>query len=194
MKSVVALISGGIDSPVAAYMVGRLGYRVIPVYFDNSPFASELDRKKAERCVEKLRKLINIDDLVVISHGKNLLEISKKCDRKYTCILCRREMFRSAEKLCEEKNAEAIVTGEFLGSKASQTLQNLKIVSQVVDIPIIRPILGLDKEEIIKIGRKIGTFGQEFSPAGCCDVVPDKPSTKARLNVIREEERKIELY
>ena len=191
MKSVVALISGGIDSPVAAYMVGRLGYKIIPVYFDNSPFASEKNVKKAKKCVSVLKKHIDIDDLRVIPNGKNLLEISKKCERKYTCILCRRMMFRIAEELCKELNAESIVTGEFLGSKASQTLQNLQVVSQSVDIPIIRPLLGMDKEEIVGIGREIGTFGKEFSPAGCCDIVPDKPSTKARLERILEEEEKI---
>jgi thiamine biosynthesis protein ThiI len=191
MKYVAALISGGIDSPVAAYMVGRLGYRVIPVYFDNSPYVSEENVKKAKKCVSVLKEHIDIEDLRVIANGKNLFEISMKCDRKYTCVLCRRMMLRVAEKLCEDLGAEAIVTGEFLGSKASQTLQNLQVVSQAVDIPIIRPLLGMDKEEIIGIGREIRTFGKEFSPSGCCDIVPDKPSTKARLERILEEEEKI---
>jgi len=155
MKSVIALISGGIDSPVAAYMVGRLGYRVIPVHFDNSPFSSEINKKKTEDCVERLKKHIGIDDLVVVPHGNNLLEISKNCERRYTCVLCRRVMFRIAEKLCKKLGAEAIVTGEFLGSKASQTLQNMKVISQSVKIPILRPLLGLDKEEIQKIGKNL---------------------------------------
>jgi len=192
MKSVIALISGGIDSPVAAYMVGRLGYRVIPVHFDNSPFSSEINKKKTEDCVERLKKHIGIDDLVVVPHGNNLLEISKNCERRYTCVLCRRVMFRIAEKLCKKLGAEAIVTGEFLGSKASQTLQNMKVISQSVKIPILRPLLGLDKEEIQKIGKGIGTFGQGISPAGCCSIVPSKPSTKARLEKILEEEGKLE--
>jgi len=193
MKSVIALISGGIDSPVAAYMIGRLGYRVIPVHFDNAPFSSELNKKKTSELVKKLKKHIEIDDLLVIPHGKNLLEISKNCERKYTCVLCRRIMFRIAEKLCKKLGAEAIVTGEFLGSKASQTLQNMKIISQSVNIPILRPLLGMDKEEIQKIGREIGTFYQGVSPAGCCSVVPSKPSTKARLEKIVEEEEKIDV-
>ena len=102
-------------------------------------------------------------------------------------------MFRIAEKICEKLGAEAIVTGEFLGSKASQTLQNMKVISQSVKIPIIRPLLGMDKEEIQRIGREIGTFYQGISPAGCCFVVPDKPSTKARMEKIIEEEAKIDI-
>ncbi len=193
MKLVIALISGGIDSPVATYMVGRLGYKIIPINFDNAPFSSELNKKKAKDCVEILKKRIEIDDLLVIPHDNNLLEISKNCDRKYTCVLCRRIMFRIAEKICEKLGAEAIVTGEFLGSKASQTLQNMKVISQSVKIPIIRPLLGMDKEEIQRIGREIGTFYQGISPAGCCSVVPDKPSTKARMEKIIEEEAKIDI-
>jgi len=193
MKSVITLISGGIDSPVAAYMIGRLGYRVILVHFDNSPFASEINKKKTEECVEILKKHITIDDLVIVPHGKNLLEISKNCERKYTCVLCRRVMFRTAERLCEKLGAKAIVTGEFLGSKASQTLQNMEVISQSVKIPILRPLLGMDKEEIQKIGREIGTFYQGVSPAGCCSVAPNKPSTKARLEKIVEEEGKIDV-
>ncbi|MBL7169948.1 MAG: 7-cyano-7-deazaguanine synthase [Candidatus Aenigmarchaeota archaeon] len=193
MKSVIALISGGIDSPVAAYMVGRLGYKVIPVHFDNSPLASEANRRKAKDCVKRLKKHITIDDLVAVPHGKNLLEISRNCNRKYTCVLCRRVMFRTAEKLCKKLGAEAIVTGEFLGSKASQTLANLEVISQAVSVPILRPLLGLDKEEIQKIGKKIGTFGQDISPAGCCSIVPSRPSTKARLEKILEEESKIDV-
>jgi thiamine biosynthesis protein ThiI len=189
----IALISGGMDSPVAAYMIGRLGYRIIPVYFDNSPFSDNLNQKKTEECVKRLKEHITTDPVKVISNGQNLLEISEKCNRKYTCVLCRRMMFRITEKLCENLGSEAIVTGEFLGSKASQTLQNLEVVSQAVEIPIIRPLLGMDKEEIKRIGRKIGTFYQGFSPAGCCSVVPRKPSTKAKLEKILEEEKKLDL-
>lgn len=193
MKSVVALISGGIDSPVAAYMVGRLGYKVIPVYLDNSPFTAEKNIEKVKDSIERLRKHVDITEIIIIPNGKNLLEISKRCERRYTCVLCRRMMFRIAEKLCEKFGSEAIVTGEFLGSKASQTLQNIEVISQSVDIPIIRPLLGMNKEEIMEIGRRIGTFGQGITHTGCCSIVPDKPSTKAKLDVILEEERKIDI-
>ncbi|MBD3155733.1 MAG: hypothetical protein GF368_03705 [Candidatus Aenigmarchaeota archaeon] len=191
MKSVISLISGGIDSPVAAYMVGRLGYKVIPIYFDNSPFTAEKNIKRVRDSIERLREHVDIGELIAVPNGKNLLEISKKCERRYTCVLCRRMMFRIAEKLCEKFGSDAIVTGEFLGSKASQTLQNIVVISQSVKVPIIRPLLGMDKEEIMEIGREIGTFGQGIVHAGCCSIVPDKPSTKAKLSVILEEEKKI---
>jgi len=193
MKPVVALISGGIDSPVAAYTVGRLGYRIIPVHFVNAPFSSEGDKEKVLKIVEKLREHVEIDDVVFVPHGHNLLEFSKKCERRFACVLCKRMMFRIAERLSQKLGAEAIVTGEFLGSKASQTLRNLEVISQTVNIPVIRPLLGMDKEEIQIIGRKIGTFNRGIGQAGCCSITPYKPSTKASLEKILEEEGKVDV-
>ncbi|MEM5793202.1 MAG: 7-cyano-7-deazaguanine synthase [Candidatus Aenigmatarchaeota archaeon] len=192
MKKIVSLISGGIDSPVAAYMVGRFGDEIVPIYFDNYPFSSENNKMKAKEAVERLKKHVKIDELMVIPHGEYLLEVANKCKRKYTCVLCRRQMFRVAEKVCKKIGGEGIITGEFLGSKASQTLKNMEVISQAVSIPIIRPLLGLDKEEIQEIGRKIGTFGEGISHAGCCAMVPKRPCTKADLEKILEEEKKVE--
>lgn len=191
MKSFIALVSGGIDSPVAAYMVGRLGYHIIPLYFDSVPFSSEVNKKRVKECVERLRKHISIGNLIIIPHGEKLLEICRKCERRFTCVLCRRRMFRIAEEYCKKNGAEGIITGEFLGSKASQTLKNMEVISESVTAPIIRPLLGLDKEEIQKIGRSIGTFGQDIIQAGCCSMNPKKPATMAKLERIIEEEKKL---
>ncbi len=191
MDSVLALISGGIDSPVATYLIGRLGYKTIPLYFDNDPFSDERSKKRMFECVKKLKEYLDIDYVIVVPHGHSLLEFSDKCERRLTCVLCKRMMYRIGERLCKKFEAKAIVTGEFLGSKASQTLDNLKVISQAIDTPVLRPLLGLDKQEIEKIGKEIGTFSS--SPSSGCSIVPDKPSTKARLERVLEEEKRVDI-
>lgn len=193
MESVVALISGGIDSSPAAYLIGRLGYRIIPVYFDNNPFFDENNKKRMFECVRQLKKYLDIDEVIVVPHSHNLLEFSEKCERRLTCVLCKRMMYRIVERLCKKFMAKAIVTGEFLGSKASQTLNNLRVISQTIDTPVLRPLLGLDKEEIERIGKEIGTFSISTTSSDSCSFVPKKPSTRAKLKRVLEEEMKVDI-
>ncbi len=194
MKKVICLVSGGIDSPVAAYQIGRLGFEIIPVYFDNSPFAGETTKNRMIECVRRLKKHFDyLDEAIIVPHGHSLQAFVENCQKSFLCVLCKRQMFRVAEQLCKKYGAGGIVTGEFLGSKASQTLENLYVISKAVNIPIIRPLLGFDKEEIQSIGKKIGTFDVSITPADCCSAVPKKPKTKARLQAVLEEESKVDI-
>lgn len=190
----VALVSGGIDSPVAAYLLMRKGVEVIPLLLDLSPFSFEENKKIACATIKKLSEYANYEfKAYIIPHGENLVEILKKCPYKFTCLLCRRMMFRIAERLAEKENADMIITGEFLGSKASQTAKNLFVVTEAVKIPIVRPLIGMNKEEITEFARKIGTYEISSKPGMCCTVTPSKPSTHANLQKIIEVEQALNI-
>jgi thiamine biosynthesis protein ThiI len=191
---VVCLISGGIDSPVASYLMIEEGFRPVFVYFDNSPYADEAAKIRTIEAVKKLKQHISEEiELIVVPHGRGLAEALKNCPRKFLCVLCKRMMFRVAERIAEREGAEAIVTGEALGQKASQTLINLKVTVNAVDIPIIRPLIGMNKLETEIIGRKVGTFEIACKPGVCCSVAPSKPSTRAHIERIEEMETKIDI-
>jgi thiamine biosynthesis protein ThiI len=188
----VGLFSGGIDSAVGCWLVMKRGSPVVLVYFDNSPFTDEITTQRALNVAKVLfdwaigfpRKIY------VVQHGKNLKSIMKT-NRKYSCLLCKRMMYRVAERLVEQVRAEGIVTGEAIGEQASQTLTNLKVLNSVVkSYPVHRPLLGFDKQETEAIGRKIGTYGISSKKATPCTAVPYQPSTKAKLeDVLRAEEK-----
>lgn len=190
----IALVSGGIDSPVAAYMMMERGLEVYPLLLDLYPFSFEENKNHAVETIKKIKKHAHYDfHAYLCSHGKNLVEFLNKCPRRLTCVLCRRLMFRIAERVAEKKNARAIITGEFLGSKATQTLTNLGIVSQSVEIPVLRPLLGMNKEEIEEVARAIGTYKISTKPAMCCTVTPEKPSTRAKLEDVLAAEENVDM-
>lgn len=184
----IALVSGGIDSPVAAHLMkNKMPLKLL--YFDNSPFAG---KGSLER-VKLLAKKLDFNELLVMEHGPDLAEFMKNCDRKYMCVFCRRMMLRIAEAIAKKQGAQALVTGESLAQVASQTLQNLYVEDQAVQMPVIRPLIGFDKNEIIKIAKEIGTYDISIIPVICCSAVPSKPSTQARLEKILGEEEKINI-
>jgi len=190
----VALISGGIDSPVAAHLALTKGAEVVALHFDNKPFSDEKQTEKAKLLVKKLEERSNGKiKLYIIPHGKNLLEIARNSIRRFGCVLCRRMMFRIAEHVAERERADAILTGESLGQVASQTLKNIRVEEEAVNIPIIRPLIGFDKVEIEKIAKDIGTYEISIMPGSCCSIVPDKPATQAKLDKIRDEEKELDL-
>jgi len=189
----IALVSGGIDSPVAAYLAMRCNLGVTPLVMDNGSFSQEGGRK-AGSIMEALSKYKRGEfHYVVAPHYKSLQEFVSECPRKLTCILCKRMMLRVACRLAEKEEGEAVVTGETLGSKASQTLNNLGVVSQASSLPVIRPLLALNKEEIEKIARDIGTFEISSRGGEHCKAVPEGPSTKANLEHVLEAERNIDV-
>ena len=190
MLKVLVLISGGIDSPVAAYLVGRLGVEVIPVYFDNSPFSSIEAKSRAVECIKRLKEVLGFKEAYIFPNGDNLKEFFEKCKRRFICVLCRRMMLRVAEKFALEVGASALVTGESLGQVASQTLQNILVEDKAVKIPVLRPLIGLNKEESVRIARKIGTYEISIRNVVSCTVNPKQPATKVKLNQILEEEKK----
>ena len=192
-RKVVCLISGGIDSPVAAYLVMNKGFTPVFVYCDNSPYGDEAALVRTVNAISKLKQ--NHDgetELLVVPHGESLTQ-AMKCPRKYLCILCKRSMFRIAEAIADLEEADAIVTGEALGQKASQTLINLGVTVEAVKLPIIRPLIGMNKLETEFIGRKIGTFGVASQAGICCSAAPLKPSTRAKLELIRDAEKSIDV-
>lgn len=186
----VALISGGIDSVVAAYLIMNQGVQIIPVYCDNSPFSGETTKKRAFDVIHKLSKHSKKPlKTYVVPNGDTQIAILKNTPRKMTCVFCRRMMLRIAEKIAEKENAGAVITGEAMGQKASQTLSNMQVTTQTIKLPVLRPLLGLDKIEIEKIGKQIGTFDLSIQPAVCCTITPEKPSTSADLKEILEIEK-----
>jgi len=184
----IALVSGGIDSPVAAYLAMKCGFEVIPLVMDNGSFSQESVRK-AGAIMEVLKKHPRGKFYYFTAPQDRCLgEFVSRCSRKLTCVLCKRMMLRVACRLAEEEGAGAVVTGETLGSKASQTLHNLGVVSQASNLPVLRPVLALNKEEIERIARRIGTYETSSRGGECCKAVPDSPSTKARLEDVIQAE------
>lgn len=194
-ETVVCLVSGGIDSPVAVWLVMERGLKPVCVYFDNSPYADETTQQRALETVKRLKQHAAEDfKLYIVPHGANLTEFLEKCPRNLTCVLCKRMMYRVAEKIALRENAEAIVTGEIIGEHASQTLRNLHIETEALsEVTILRPLAGLNKTEVEQRARKIGTFEASAQPASCCKAPPAQPRTRARPQEVAFAERKLDI-
>jgi thiamine biosynthesis protein ThiI len=189
---ILCLLSGGIDSAVAAYMMIKRGFDVGLLHLRNLPHSDTSIMAKAEAIARLLKARYGKPlKMYVANHGHNLTEIMKNCDIHLTCVLCKRFMYRIAEKLAAKEDYQAIVTGESVGQVASQTLTNLRTISTAVRIPVLRPLIGLDKEEIMTVARKIGTYDVSTQPGICCTAVPNKPSTSANQERVTNEERKL---
>jgi len=192
----ICLVSGGIDSPVAAWFAIKKGCTPVFVYFDNSPFTDETTRQRAIEAIEKLKQHAPEKGvkLYVVPHGDDLAEILKNCPRNLTCVLCKRMMYRVAERIALKEDAEAIVTGEIIGEHASQTLRNLHVENLVISkTTMLRPLIGMNKTEVESIARKIGTFDTSTKPASSCTGPPPKPRTRARLEEVLEAEARLRI-
>jgi len=188
----VALLSSGIDSPVAIYLLSKKGDEIILLHADNRPFTDDREIEKFITLAKHLKTLVPSKlSTLLLPHGQSLEAYKMHCNNRFTCVVCKRMMLRYAEAIAKKEHAEAIIMGDSLGQVASQTLQNLRVVEQAVGIPILRPLIGFDKEDTIKIAKQIGTFDLSIAPADGCAAVPTKPSTQARLEHIRTEEQKI---
>jgi len=179
----VALISGGIDSPVAAWMVMRRGCVVIPVHFRQS----EVELAKFMDNCEVLSRYAygwNMRPIVLDHHevfGGTYEKLRSVGAERWTCIFCKRAMLQKACQIAGEHRAKALVTGDSLGQVASQTLDNLEVLSYGIEKPILRPLIGLDKTEITALARRIGTFEVSTREARSCPYLPPDPLTKASL-------------
>jgi thiamine biosynthesis protein ThiI len=193
---VVCLVSGGIDSPVAAWMAMRKGCVPIFVFFDNYPFTDKTTRQRAMEAIKKLGEHARGKRLkvYVVPHGDDLADTLRNCPRKLTCVLCRRMMYRFAEKIALAEGADAIVTGEIIGEHASQTLTNLRVETQAIsEVSILRPLVGMNKQEVEGLARKIGTLDASTKPAACCTGPPPNPRTKATLKEVKEAEEHLNI-
>lgn len=193
--TLVALVSGGIDSPVAAWMMMKRGCRIIPLFVALDTFLDETTIARARRVVEQLAQYQPGIELTVIPDSylaAAQAELVSRHLEKYTCIFCKRRMYRVATAYANRVGAKGIVTGESIGQVASQTLDNLVVLTDAAEIPIYRPLIGFDKEDTIQIARQIGTFSESTSSASGCKAVPTGPSTKAKLETIKEIEGKLE--
>jgi len=190
-KKVVSLISGGIDSPVACALVAKK-FDIIPLHFCLYPFAREDSFFLAMKILKDLKGTIGFEKVIVYPWGPILNSITKNdARRNYTCVLCKRSMFKVAEKICEKEGASAMVTGESLGQKATQTLRNLRATSAGIRFPILRPLLGLDKSEIEAISKKLGIWHAHH--AGCCYATPKYPTTGTKQEVLDDLFDELEL-
>lgn len=191
----VTLMSSGIDSPVATYLLSKYADEIILIHADNRPFTDDREIEKFITIVQHLNKMVPSKlKAMVLSHGSTLEVYKTHCNNKYTCVVCKRMMLRYAEAIAQQEHADAIAMGDSLGQVASQTLQNLRVVEQAVSIPVLRPLIGFDKEDTIKIAKQIGTFDLSITRAEGCAAVPIKPSTQARLEQVLAEEQKINVY
>jgi thiamine biosynthesis protein ThiI len=186
----VALISGGIDSPVAAHLMLSRGAELVLVHFDNRPFTDDAEVEKVRRLVDRLRELHGEMPALLVPHGETAqLAVARGAVRRLGCVLCRRMMFRVASAIAKREGAQGLVTGESLGQVASQTLANIRAESGALGgVPAVRPLIGLDKQDIIKVAKDIGTFDISTSSGLCCTIVPDKPSVAARPTEVEAEE------
>jgi thiamine biosynthesis protein ThiI len=190
----ISLLSGGIDSPVATYLMLNQGIEVTALFFDNALSTDHKNKDKVINLVKQIKKVTQKPiRLFIIPHEQNQKEFIKFCNKHVTCILCKRMMFRIAEHLANIEEAVGLITGDSLGQVASQTLQNILVESLGLKLQIYRPLVGLDKLEIEAIGKEIGTYDISISPGIWCKAVPDKPTTNAALARIEKEESKIDI-
>ena len=189
------LLSGGIDSPVAGYMMAKRGCVVEALHFDSFPYTGEQAREKVMELAREVSAYTGEMKVNVISLTKIQESIVKNCDEEYFTLLLRRFMMRLAERTAKRAGALALVTGESLGQVASQTMQALNVTDSAVSLPVFRPCIGMDKEEIIGVARKIGTFDTSILPfEDCCTVfTPKHPKTRPELEKVLAQEAKLDV-
>lgn len=188
---VVSLLSGGIDSPVSTYMAAKRGVSIIPVHFFSFPYTSEQAKQKVLDLAQILTEYCGKMTVEVVPFTHIQEEIRDKCPEEYFTIIMRRFMMRIAGQIAAANGCKAIVTGENLGQVASQTMEAMGVTEQCISLPVIRPVICLDKKDIIEIARKIDTFETSILPyEDCCTVfTPRHPRTKPRLeDVLKVEE------
>lgn len=182
----IAMVSGGIDSPVAAWLMMKRGCELIPVYFNTGEFSDQAYADRAMETLKKLKEWAPGHEFKVyeVPHGEVLRQFMEKGNEKYTCVYCKHMMYEVSIMIAKKEGAHGIITGSSLGQVASQTSANLMIEHYGIDFPIYHPLIGLDKNEIVEIARKIGTYDISIKPASCCGATPRYPSIHGRLEEI----------
>ena len=192
---VVALISGGIDSPVGAYRMMQRGCRLIFVHFHSAPYLDQTSQEKVRQLVRELTRRQFQSRLYLVPFGEIQRQIVAAVARPLRVVLYRRMMLRIAEQVARREKCQALITGESLAQVASQTLENMAVIEQAAQLPILRPLVGMDKQEIIDQARRIGTYEISSIPdQDCCQLfVPKHPATKARLADVQEDESRLDV-
>ena len=191
----VTLLSGGIDSPVSSYMIAKRGVRLIPLHFFSFPYTSEQAKEKVIELGNMLTEYCGRMTLEIAPFTHIQEEIRDKCPEEYFTLIMRRFMMRIAQRVAHDTGAKAIVTGENLGQVASQTMEAMASTQAVIDLPVLQPLIGMDKEEIITIARKIGTFDTSILPyEDCCTVfTPKHPRTRPKLSEVERAESVLDI-
>jgi thiamine biosynthesis protein ThiI len=189
------LISGGIDSPVAGWMSMKRGVTLEAIHFHSFPFTSERAKEKVIDLCRELTRYGGKIKLHVVHFTEIQKELRMKTPERLTVTLMRRMMFRIAERLSEKRGTLALITGESLGQVASQTMESMNVIERVTTIPVFRPLIGMDKEEITIISKKIGTYPISIRPyEDCCTVfLPEFPATRPRLDDVEEAETALDI-
>jgi thiamine biosynthesis protein ThiI len=187
------LLSGGIDSPVAGYMLAKRGVKIEALHFESFPYTSERAREKVLELAKIVSEYAGDIYVHVVSLTHVQEELVKNCEEDYFTLLLRRYMMTIAERVARMKGCAALITGESLGQVASQTMQAIGVTDAAVNLPVFRPCIGMDKEEIVTIARQIGTFETSIEPyEDCCTVfTPRHPRTRPELAKVLVEEQKL---
>ena len=193
--SAVTLLSGGIDSPVSSYMIAKRGVRLIPVHFWAFPYTGEAAREKVISLARELTAYCGRMRLCIVPFTHIQEEIRDRCPEEYFTIIMRRFMMRIADRIARDNGCAALVTGENLGQVASQTMQAMGVTESVATLPVLRPLIGFDKEEIIRLARRIGTFETSILPyEDCCTVfTPRHPALKPTVEKAEEAEAALDV-
>ncbi|MDD4222082.1 MAG: tRNA 4-thiouridine(8) synthase ThiI [Candidatus Methanomethylophilus sp.] len=190
----ISLISGGIDSPVASYLMTQMGTEVILLHMDNRPFADDLTIARVKKLAVRLRKVTGQEmPLYSAPHGVSQGIIAEHCDHNYQCVMCKRAMQRTAKLLGLRLGCSGIIMGDSLGQVASQTLRNIRSENLGLEYPVIRPLIGYDKLEIEAIAKRIGTFDLSIEPVIGCTAVPLRPVTEADPERVRGFDQAVQL-
>ena len=191
----VTLLSGGIDSPVSSYMIAKRGVQVIPVHFFSFPYTSEQAKEKVIELAQKLTVYCGRLTVEIVPFTHIQEEIREKCPEELFTLIMRRFMMRISQMVADANGCSALITGENLGQVASQTMQAMAVTEECVTLPVLRPLIGMDKREIVEIARKIGTFDTSILPyEDCCTVfTPRHPRTKPHLDEILEAEKALDV-
>jgi thiamine biosynthesis protein ThiI len=186
----ISLFSGGIDSPVATWLVMKRGVEVLPLFMDQTPYVGVSYLKRAEEAFKGIARYAPSNGFSLYSApmGSVMERILESPELRFTCILCKRSMYRIAEEFCKYKRAKAVVTGESIGQVASQTLDNLYVLDSAVRIPVLRPLIGWDKREIEDRAKEIGTYTLTAHKVEGCKAVPSTPATRSRIEKIESLE------
>lgn len=190
------LLSGGIDSPVAGWMIAKRGVDIESVYFHSPPYTSERAKQKVIDLGQKISMYCGKINVHVVPFTEIQMAIYEKCPHEQLTIIMRRIMMKIAERIAQKRGCSALITGESIGQVASQTIQSLYVTNAAVKMPVFRPLIGFDKEDIVDISKKIDTYETSILPyEDCCTIfVPKHPQTKPKLQYIEESETALEEF